>query len=149
MSGKWTSHARSSISIEMTTHVSRRLFLTGFSIVTCDVFAQSAWGKDEDGRSFAEILSSLAADTQANEVARKFEERDSHQFVYDNGTASGFSQPNRRKGASSRDIGRNAKGLIIASEVSSRAVYEKRRYGFPTWPGGRSGVTIGFGYDIG
>jgi GH24 family phage-related lysozyme (muramidase) len=38
--------------------------------------------------------------------------------------------------------------MIVAFEVTSRAVYE-RRYRAPTWPGGASGVTIGIGYDLG
>lgn len=38
--------------------------------------------------------------------------------------------------------------LIVFFEVSSPAFYEKK-YRKPTWPGGRSGVTIGIGYDVG
>lgn len=38
--------------------------------------------------------------------------------------------------------------LIIAFEVTSEAVYE-RLYRRPTWPKGKSGVTIGIGYDLG
>jgi GH24 family phage-related lysozyme (muramidase) len=38
--------------------------------------------------------------------------------------------------------------LIIDFETGSRAYYEKKLQR-PTWPGGASGVTIGFGYDIG
>lgn len=47
-----------------------------------------------------------------------------------------------------RLISQEAEDLIIAEEVSSKAVYEKR-YTHPEWPGGRSGVTIGIGYDVG
>lgn len=47
-----------------------------------------------------------------------------------------------------RLISQEAEDLIIAEEVSSKAVYEKR-YRDPEWPGGRSGVTIGIGYDVG
>lgn len=45
-------------------------------------------------------------------------------------------------------ISQAADDLIIASEVSSKAYYDKvlRR---PEWPGGRSGVTVGIGYDLG
>jgi len=39
-------------------------------------------------------------------------------------------------------------GLIIAFEVSSRVAYDAR-YRRPIWPRGRSGVTIGIGYDVG
>jgi hypothetical protein len=45
-------------------------------------------------------------------------------------------------------ISQAAIDLIIAAEVSSRALYE-RRYRHPEWPGGRSGVTIAIGYDLG
>ncbi len=38
--------------------------------------------------------------------------------------------------------------LIITFEVSSREVYE-RKYRHPIWPRGRSGITIGIGYDVG
>jgi hypothetical protein len=38
--------------------------------------------------------------------------------------------------------------LIVASEVSSKRVYEAK-YMSPTWPRGRSGITIGIGYDVG
>lgn len=45
-------------------------------------------------------------------------------------------------------ISQAAFNLIIAEEVSSRAVYEKR-YQRPEWPGGMSGVTVAIGYDFG
>lgn len=45
-------------------------------------------------------------------------------------------------------ISQGAIDLIVACEVSSRAVYEKR-YTHPEWPGGASGVTVGIGYDLG
>ena len=38
--------------------------------------------------------------------------------------------------------------LIIASEISSPAYYE-RRLSQPTWPGEKSGITIGIGFDLG
>lgn len=45
-------------------------------------------------------------------------------------------------------ISQEAFDLGIASEVSSREVYE-RRYQGPTWPAEQSGVTCGIGYDFG
>lgn len=45
-------------------------------------------------------------------------------------------------------ISERAYDLIISFEVSSEAVYNKR-YRHPEWPGGRSGVTVGIGYDVG
>lgn len=45
-------------------------------------------------------------------------------------------------------ISQAAVDLIVASEVTSRAVYEKK-YTHPEWPGGMSGITIAIGYDVG
>lgn len=45
-------------------------------------------------------------------------------------------------------ISQEAFDLIIASEISSRATYE-RMYRRPTRPGGVSGITVGIGYDCG
>lgn len=45
-------------------------------------------------------------------------------------------------------ISSKARALIIESEVSSQAIYEKHLQ-HTIWPGGKSGVTIGIGYDVG
>lgn len=45
-------------------------------------------------------------------------------------------------------ISQAAFDLIVQSEVSSRALYEKK-YRHPEWPKEQSGVTIGIGYDVG
>lgn len=45
-------------------------------------------------------------------------------------------------------ISQAAFDLIVASEVSSKAIYV-RKYRYPEWPGQSSGVTIGIGYDVG
>jgi hypothetical protein len=45
-------------------------------------------------------------------------------------------------------ISDKAVDLIVMFEVSSRAAYE-RRYRHPVWPKGRSGITVGIGYDVG
>ncbi|NKQ85525.1 hypothetical protein [Rhizobium ruizarguesonis] len=45
-------------------------------------------------------------------------------------------------------ISKTARDLIIAFEVSSEAIYSAN-YRRPIWPGGRSGATIGIGYDLG
>ncbi len=45
-------------------------------------------------------------------------------------------------------ISQKAFDFIIKAEVSSQSVYDKR-YKYPTWPGGYSGVTIGIGFDCG
>jgi hypothetical protein len=51
------------------------------------------------------------------------------------------------KGASML-VSQKSLDMIIAFEVSSPAIYE-RKYRKPTWPGGASGVTVGIGYDLG
>ena len=43
---------------------------------------------------------------------------------------------------------RAAVDLIVAHEVSSKALYEKK-YQRPEWPGVQSGITVGIGYDLG
>ncbi|MBX9711429.1 MAG: hypothetical protein K2X60_10390 [Xanthobacteraceae bacterium] len=45
-------------------------------------------------------------------------------------------------------ISQDAFDLIVNSEVSSRAIYE-RDYRRPERPGGESGITVGIGYDCG
>lgn len=49
---------------------------------------------------------------------------------------------------SRRTIAQPAIDLIVASEVTSKAHYQKKLQS-PIWPKGRSGVTIGIGYDVG
>ncbi len=45
-------------------------------------------------------------------------------------------------------VSAEANAKIIGWEVGSRTDYE-RKYKSPEWPGGKSGITIGFGYDLG
>ena len=45
-------------------------------------------------------------------------------------------------------ISKKATDFIILHEVGSKSYYE-RFLQKPTWPGGESGITIGFGYDMG
>jgi hypothetical protein len=47
-----------------------------------------------------------------------------------------------------RKISEDAIAMIVAFEVSNKVLYE-RRYQKPVWPHGKSGVTIGIGYDVG
>jgi hypothetical protein len=73
------------------------------------------------------------------------------------GIRAGVDKPILPKGARRADakakpsklkISSRAERLIVAAEVTSQAVYVKRYQG-PIWPKGRSGVTVGVGYDIG
>lgn len=45
-------------------------------------------------------------------------------------------------------ISDKAVNMIVALEVSSEPAYE-RLYRHPIWPRGRSGITVGIGYDVG
>jgi len=58
------------------------------------------------------------------------------------------SQTSMRGRRSERRIHPRAIDLIVSAEITSRARYE-RAFRRPIWPGGRSGVTIGLGYDLG
>jgi len=51
-------------------------------------------------------------------------------------------------GESMTDASEKAIKMIVAFEVTSEAVYT-RKYQSTIWPGGKSGVTIGIGYDLG
>lgn len=62
----------------------------------------------------------------------------------DRGFARAFAPRNE---PSERRISPLAQRLIIASEVTSAAVYAQR-YCMPVWPQGESGPTIGVGYDL-
>ncbi len=42
-----------------------------------------------------------------------------------------------------------AYNLIVQHETGGRAYFEKVCKGRPVWPGAQSGITIGFGYDLG
>ena len=45
-------------------------------------------------------------------------------------------------------ISSDARDLVVKFEVSGRDAYE-RRYKKPIWPRGKSGITVGIGYDVG
>ena len=52
-------------------------------------------------------------------------------------------------GASARGISPRPYDMIVRHETGGRNYYEKVYGGRPVWPGEASGVTIGFGYDLG
>lgn len=53
-----------------------------------------------------------------------------------------------REKPSSRRVADEAVRLIVLCEVTSESEYESR-YQRPVWPGGKSGATMGIGYDLG
>lgn len=92
---------------------------------------------------FDQLLAQAAADPDSLDVANGERER----FLAVAGDPKG-AQGNFRGSKSTRAISARAKQLLVTFEVSGQALYEKR-YKKPTWPGGRSGVTVGIGYDLG
>ena len=54
-----------------------------------------------------------------------------------------------RAAALAAKVSQAAFDLIIQHETGGRNYYEKVYGGHPVWPGGASGVTTGFGYDLG
>jgi GH24 family phage-related lysozyme (muramidase) len=91
---------------------------------------------------FDEALRAYVTDISALEDARAFREIEFRE-------KSLLEAQGVMKGPKSdRHISQRGIDLIVASEVSSRAVYEARLK-HPEWPKGNSGVTIGIGYDLG
>jgi len=78
-------------------------------------------------REAAEVNSSLAAETR--ELAPR--------------------EMDARATALAQKISQAAFDLIVQHETGGRKYYEKVYGGHPVWPGGASGVTVGFGYDLG
>lgn len=92
-------------------------------------------------------LASAASAPDMIEAAQAFRELDQRQR---GPTADELSvQPNLpRTFLSTKTISRRANDLIIVFEVSGENRYIQR-YQSPLWPRGRSGLTIGIGYDLG
>lgn len=92
--------------------------------------------------TLAEMLEAAASDEILAESASAARAAD---LEADGGASTEGAAPGGQPSA--RRISRMAVDLIVAFEVTSRTVYE-RRYRVPIWPGGASGVTIGIGYDL-
>lgn len=93
---------------------------------------------------FDQALKSTLA-TKADDIARASFEREREAFE----VAYYAARPLLgRPAPSEQPISERAKKLIIGFEVISEDYY-KMHLQSPIWPGGSSGVTIGFGYDIG
>jgi hypothetical protein len=82
-------------------------------------------------RSSSENLSDASNQSEAKELAR-----------------SGFAASQIDVAKSRREISSRAIELIVFFEVSSESLYQKKYRG-AIWPGRRSGVTVGVGYDLG
>lgn len=72
-------------------------------------------------------------------------DRERQIFEYENYASKGVAP---RHGKSTRQISERAIKLIVSFEVTNQKTYEARYEG-AIWPKGRSGITIGIGYDVG
>jgi hypothetical protein len=93
--------------------------------------------------SFDELLEKALENPEVLEATRQEREGLAAEFDY---FATRALAP--RYSPSSRKISDDAIKLIVAFEVTGKERYE-RLYCQPVWPRGKSGVTIGIGYDVG
>jgi GH24 family phage-related lysozyme (muramidase) len=91
---------------------------------------------------FDELLRDALADEEGLRLARQDREGERTFFEAQRGPGAPRIAP------STRTIGPKAISMIIGFEVSSPEHYQKSLKS-PIWPGGKSGVTIGVGYDLG
>ena len=91
------------------------------------------------GLDFDELLARLQSDDSLVEGMRS---------KSDDPEEVGLERAPIRAPKSTTPISERGSDLIVTCEVSSKKLYEAR-YQIPTWPRGKSGVTIGIGYDVG
>ena len=94
-----------------------------------------------------DALSSLAADALGDpELQAALADREAQQVAQELGDvdAIDFGVPGAAEHVSAR-----AYALIVQHETGGRAYYEQVYKSRPVWPTGSSGITIGFGYDLG
>jgi hypothetical protein len=84
---------------------------------------------------FSASLSAALADREAQQVQEELNEPEPPVEFGADGPASHISS--------------KAYALIVQHETGGRSYYEKVYRGRPIWPGAASGITIGFGYDLG
>lgn len=92
---------------------------------------------------FDKLLDAALSDENLLSAGREFRERQI--FEFDNFITKGIAP---RHGKSSRPISERAMKLIIGFEVTDQRTYEAKYQG-AIWPKGKSGVTVGIGYDVG
>lgn len=116
--------------------------------VTCGmVSAGRARAAPDKLARFRQLLGQAASNVALLDSARRYREYEFRQL----GPTSAELQarPNLpRRFTSDKPVSNAARDLVVQFEVSNRALYDAR-YRAPTWPGGRSGVTVGIGYDLG
>jgi hypothetical protein len=84
--------------------------------------------------AFASLLAQIAANSEQVEDSWQYRDATVRRGV-------GHGKPSKRK------LSKSAVDLIVACEIASPRVYE-RKYRRPIWPKGQSGVTVGVGYDL-
>ena len=123
----------------------RRRFLEEAAVVTAStLIATAQTPSNANGRPqsrFNDLLRELQSDET---LANSFQARDELAEAF----ASGLERAPIRTPKSSAVISSQASDLIVACEVSSKSAYTQHYQG-PVWPKGKSGVTIGIGYDLG
>lgn len=92
---------------------------------------------------FDSLLNSAIADEEAIDLAGQEREGLADFFDYFNTRTTA-----PRYAPSDRKIDPKATALLVACEVSSQAHYISKLQS-PVWPKGKSGVTMGIGYDVG
>ena len=103
--------------------------------------------------AFAGIgLSSSPAFAQTDPLSEIFAQLQEDPTLVENAWTGSRRQndPDRATGTgarSTRAISARSREMIVMFEVSSRKIYEAK-YTRPIWPAGKSGVTIGIGYDL-
>jgi hypothetical protein len=104
----------------------------------------------ERGRSFAQAVRGTVDDAikEFSESPELSFENYSFREYAENFPAVSLERAPSHLKPSKLSISDAAKKLILAFEVSNEKTYAER-YQHPIWPGGRSGVTIGIGYDLG
>jgi GH24 family phage-related lysozyme (muramidase) len=121
--------------------VSQRRFRRREFIAT--IAGAAAWARrgrvQAQARSFDDLLKALQTDAELVDAMRT---------KSSDATEVGLERAPLRAPKSNTPISQRASELIVACEVSGKALYEAR-YRSPTWPRGQSGITIGIGYDIG
>ncbi len=102
-----------------------------------DITAEGLTGEEGGTPGPGSLLAALAAERIAGEGAMEV------------GPGRPPTGPLAEAAAISAKISERAASLIIQHETGGRLTYDTVYRGRPVWPAGRSGVTIGFGYDLG
>ncbi|WP_037471811.1 hypothetical protein [Sinorhizobium fredii] len=100
--------------------------------------------------TFEDALAEIEDNPEEMANVRGLAELDMHEFPYidDSIGMAASPQKNIARKRSFTSISDRALDLIVFSEVSSYELYQSK-YTKPVWPGGKSGVTVAIGFDLG